>query len=420
MTNKLKDLLAWVTMHIMALFSKDLRMVLSRMKRETMNPVELVINDDEDCPCGSGKTYQNCCKERPDTGPVQSRKPVDVLVMEQIRKSMIKCCLHPDQAGCKGPIKEAHALQNHKIISLIAGSDHHVWMMDKARQPVVRQMPDGEIISYMEFSRTGANDATTETCFCDRHDNISFAAIEKGAPNFDDASEEMKFTYAYKAFIFEYYKQYVMLKIFRENFMKRPPVFSLPENVAQYRMLQMRSKEFESIKAHFDTQIMSCAHEGVTTCIVKIPEQIRFANYTYIAPDYDLDGKVINHTLDGVMHRIAVTVFPETTVSYILLSCLTSEKSIYDALFGQVSTYPIERVKYYFNLILPLYSENLVLSKSLWDSLKKPGQFGLTHMANLIGPDMAKMNVLIGMGLRNAAKDRHSNYLNRGKVDLFL
>ena len=52
--------------------------------------------------------------------------------------------------------------------------------------------------------------------------------------------------------------------------------------------------------------------EGITTCVVKIPEQIRFANYTYIAPDYDLDGKVINHTLDGVMHRIAITVSPET------------------------------------------------------------------------------------------------------------
>lgn len=44
---------------------------------------------------------------------------------------MVKCCMHPDQSNCNGKIKNAHALQNNKIISLLAGTERHVYTMDK-------------------------------------------------------------------------------------------------------------------------------------------------------------------------------------------------------------------------------------------------------------------------------------------------
>ena len=61
-----------------------------------------------------------------------------------------------------------------------------------------------------------------------------------------------------------------------------------------------------------------------------VPYQIGFANYAYIAPDFDLNGEKIN-TIDakGKMHRLAVTVLPESNQSYIMLSCLSSEEKIY-------------------------------------------------------------------------------------------
>jgi len=75
----------------------------------------------------------------------------------------------------------------------------------------------GRIEIIVELSRISVNDATTEPCFCDFHDNIAFAAIEKGAPNFDKLNEEMKFVYAYKALIFEYYKLCIFLKFVLEK-----------------------------------------------------------------------------------------------------------------------------------------------------------------------------------------------------------
>lgn len=266
------------------------------------------IKDTELCPCGSNKAYKECCKNTTEVAPNASKKPPEVQVMEKMRASMEKCCLYPDQTSCKGKIKEAHALQNNKIISLLAGSEHHVYMLNAKKKPILVPLENGEVIPIVEVSRTSANDATTETCFCDLHDNIAFAAIEKGAPDFDD-SEEMKFVYAYKAFIFEYYKQTMGMKIFRQCFKANPKAFQSKESVAIYRMLQLKEKEFEPIKKHFDSEILAGTHNGIFTCVVKIPEQIKFADYAFIAPSYDMNGHRIRHTKKGVMHRIALTIF---------------------------------------------------------------------------------------------------------------
>lgn len=263
-----------------------------------MNPLAYFrIFNNEDCPCGSGKKFKECCKGKPDHEPVQSKKPPEVQIMEQMRKSMVKCCMHPDQSNCNGKIKNAHALQNNKIISLLAGTERHVYTMDKKRQPLIIPIEGEEPEVMVEFSRVSANDATTETCFCDRHDNIAFAVIEKGAPDFDVNSEPMKFVYAYKAFIFEYYKQEVSHKIFQQCFKKRPPVFQLPQMVGLYRVSQLRLKEFKPVKRHFDSEIMAGTYNGIETCVITIPERINFANYTFIAPDYDLNGKRIKHMI---------------------------------------------------------------------------------------------------------------------------
>lgn len=88
------------------------------------------IKDTELCPCGSNKAYKECCKNTTEVAPNASKKPPEVQVMEKMRASMEKCCLYPDQTSCKGKIKEAHALQNNKIISLLAGSEHHVYMLN--------------------------------------------------------------------------------------------------------------------------------------------------------------------------------------------------------------------------------------------------------------------------------------------------
>jgi len=98
---------------------------------------KLVIKDKEPCPCGSDKKYKDCCKGKSPKIEIKSKKPPDVQVMEKMRLAMKKYCLHPDKDKCKGKIKAAHALQNNKIISLLAGNKRHVYMLDTKKKPLL-------------------------------------------------------------------------------------------------------------------------------------------------------------------------------------------------------------------------------------------------------------------------------------------
>lgn len=406
----------------MSLFNRDAKIIHKSMKQLKLPKNQLYIHNDELCPCGSGELFSNCCKNKPDPGPTNSQKPPEVIVMERMRKNLKKrrFCLHPDPTSCRGHIKEAHALQNHKIISLLASSDNHVMMQDHTKQPIVIDDDPLNPAIIIPFGKVSGKKATTQSCFCDLHDTELFKPIEAGAPDFDPDNEKMRFVYAYKAFIFEYAKQFQLMSIFKEAFAERPQVFSLPEMVKEYRIQCMRMEEFEPVKNHFNSEIMLGTHNGIETCVIEISYQIGFANYAYIAPDFDLNGERIE-TIDekGKMHRLAITVLPETNRSYILLSCLSSEEKIYHDFFDQIQTSEIAKVLFYFNLLLPLFSENLVISEKLWNNHSEKGQVGLTHMANLIGTDQFKLSQTIGMMLRNMAKNKNADYSKRGEINLF-
>ena len=86
------------------------------------------LKPDELCPCGSGHLYRDCCSGKMDEKRNQI-KPPTVQAMELLRASLPKCCMFPDKTSCKGKIKEAHALQNKKVLSLLAGDTHHVFVL---------------------------------------------------------------------------------------------------------------------------------------------------------------------------------------------------------------------------------------------------------------------------------------------------
>ena len=87
-------------------------------------------------------------------------------------------------------------------------------MQDPAKQPIVIKEDPVNPILIVPFTRVSGNKATTQSCFCDVHDTQAFKVIEAGSPDFDANNDEMKFVYAYKAFVFEYAKQrHLMLSL---------------------------------------------------------------------------------------------------------------------------------------------------------------------------------------------------------------
>lgn len=62
-----------------------------------MNPLKYIkILGNELCPCGSGLKYKDCCKNKEVKIVQASQKTPEVQVMELMRKSIKRCCMHPD------------------------------------------------------------------------------------------------------------------------------------------------------------------------------------------------------------------------------------------------------------------------------------------------------------------------------------
>lgn len=378
--------------------------------------------DSETCPCGSGLPYKSCCKNRvPDIDPSIQNNPsrVAALASKRLRDALPKCCMHPDKANCKGKVKAAHALQNNKIISLLAGDEHHIYTLAPKDNPLYIGGEWDNLIVLSDIKKVGVNKATTETCFCDYHDSIIFAPIERGAPDFN-GSDQHFFLYAYRAFIFEYYKMDASMRIFRSSFKDCPPAFRSSEKVGSYRVLQLQLEECKPIKEFFDHQIITGQTDGLLSIAIEIPKRISFASYSYIAPKFDLNGKRIPKTKHGKMHRIAITIFPEKDKSWILMSCLQSESRYYGQFFSQLQSSELEKIQFYLNYVIPLYSENIILSPSLWCSWSEEKQVLFKYYSNLHGRDFLPVETGIMFTLQNAARKKDSStYQSQPRINLF-
>lgn len=174
------------------------------------------------------------------------------------------------------------------------------------------------------------------------------------------------------------------------------------------------------VKEIFDRGICSKDYTGLETCIIELPESINFANYACVALDFDINGKKIKHTHKGFMHRLFITIFPEQTKSYIVLSCLKTDYKIYRKFFNQLQNINSDKLKYYFSLILPLYCENIVLSPRLWEAWSKEQQLVYTFYANRKGKQFMIYRQILKFGMHNLRKNESGfEDGNRGKIDLF-
>ncbi|CAI3550203.1 SEC-C motif-containing protein [Clostridium neonatale] len=377
------------------------------------------IYDNEKCPCGSGKRYFECCKNRKDK-VVKDKIPLDVKIVNNFRGSLFKCCMYPDKTKCVKHIKNAHALQNNKIISALA-VDGHVCMLNHKKKPIIVPIENNEVEVLTLVDYVGVNHATTFNCFCDVHDDEVFAPIEKGAPDFDINSAEQKYLYAYKAFIFEYYKEKVHQRSLQKIIKEKPSILKEKFFIKEFRNLNIKLNEMESIKTFFDNGLVNRDFSGVQTCVVTLPEAIKFANYSYIGLNYDLKGKKIKNIKNNFMHPLFLTIFPEKNQSYIIIGCLDKHKKTYDKFLKQLNSCNIDVIKYYFTLVLPLYSENIVLSPTLWESWNEKIQMAFTFYCNRQGSQFTIYNTIVKWGLKNL-KRKNINLKdgNRGKIDLFI
>ena len=120
------------------------------------------------------------------------------------------------------------------------------------------------------------------------------------------------------------------------------------------------------------------------------------------------------------MHRLYITVFPEENRSFILLSCLHTDSKVYKGFFQQLQAANVDKVKYYFDLMLPLYSENIIISPRLWEHWTEEQQTAFTFYINLHGHLFSVYRLGMKFAMQNC-RNQTTGFGDgkRGKIDLF-
>lgn len=341
------------------------------------------ISKKDTCPCGSGKTFGQCCYLK-ESKQFHNEKEALSIISKNARKSRINICLY---SGCKSKAIGAHALQENGVLSKLA-LDKYILMQNKKENPTILEIEKGIKEPLYLLSKVLIKDATVQTCFCKKHDDKIFEDIEKYNRVFSPTNLKQLFLFAYRTFSFEYYTEIISNKFYLNMFKDVPQLMKTPVIVANYKESLKKKKEMDYYKNYFDDIIINEKYSELSTVAIEFPYTIKFANYMCIAPNFDLKGNKINvfDKKSKMMRRVFITSFPKEDKSYILISVLKKDLNIYEKYLKSFEQVSQEVIKYYFNSIIPLISENLILSPELWNEWDEIGQGIIQNMVNEPNP----------------------------------
>ncbi|TVY09066.1 YecA family protein [Paenibacillus cremeus] len=324
-----------------------------------------VISKSEPCPCGSGELYRACCLRRKDMEIPRERMEenpgfLNHFILSRLTTNNLAVCLHPNQSECQGAIKKAHALQNNRILSKIDVGNHVL---------VAKQKVDINGVTML-MERESRNKATTFTGFCDKHDTEVFLDIERGDYT---GTQKQNFLFAYRAFAQQFHKTQVAMATHRQLAHERPSLLRESEEfVMLYRNRQLEVKDMDEYKAIFDEALLHDKYETIETLNFELPTECKFA----ICAAFALERDVLGHQLNDVtsfederLKSVFITVFPAENKTHILFSWLKEEDGFFSKYKEQLIKLSHEQLQIYLNNLIPLYTENIVMSPLLWDKL---------------------------------------------------
>ncbi|MEX1377690.1 MAG: SEC-C metal-binding domain-containing protein [Eubacteriales bacterium] len=377
------------------------------------------ISKNEPCPCGSGVVYKNCCYKKKDSEmDTTHTKKVLLDISRKFDSMKFKECLHPCKGECKPPIKAAHSIQNHGVLSLISKKNHVIAFPTEKTNPA-SLLIDSNGLYFRKLELVGVNDATKHTCFCNYHDSKVFSPIENNLNGFLKSDIEQIFLYAYKAFSFEYYKSKVALLGMQELFKMLPhklttyPFLYIPH----YREAQKKDIEMKYYKEYFDEALMSKNYDDLYTEIIEIPYKIEFATIDCISPSFNILGEKVKQFDKGQMRRMFLNIFPNKNSSFIILSCIKSDVNHFKKFIDTIKAAEFSLVQNFLSMFIPIYSESMVINPLLWETWGTQGQLAFTHLCNLMGKDAIRMEIQLANTMM--AHNKLNVQLKGCKCDLF-
>ena len=328
------------------------------------------IGRNDSCPCGSGKKYKKCCLNKSEEQRLA--EAIAYSFSDTKREARIKTCLHPNHNECSDKIAKAHAIQNNRILSLLAENGMVVTM-------------DGvENYAFQTADEKGRGIATIFTGFCSYHDKTLFQEIEDK----DFAGTEKQiFLLSYRSMAWHYHKKREQENAVRIQFQKmNEKGYDLSESEQFNDFLSYLTKglnENDKEKERFDTALLNGQYDVINSWCWEIPYEISFAISMMTEIEHDILGNTINGLgNDEELKHIYLNIFPCQGKSYCIWSWLSESDDIYTPFIQQFSNLCDRDRENYLNNYLPRWSDALVFSPRLWNKWGKDIQESLLTHAN--------------------------------------
>lgn len=324
----------------------------------------LEINKDL-CLCGSGKRYEDCCKNKIDISK-------DARVLKQYMAERDKClknykkiCMHPQKDECSVGKTHAHTISQKAVLELIAQAGIVLMPIMFGVKNEFKMEPVGIEARATKFY-----------CFCNNHDKI-FAPIDKRVELYD---EYIYFLHAYRIFASTYYK------IERElgchyKLREKYDLTSNPLALYMYLGFERNLKLLGSYKVIFDEAIINKKYDFLENTKITLNYRVDFAAATAFSPMYDLFGNEFN-TKDDELSLFFISVVPNEKHTDIIFSWLKEDNDLYSFFKEQIDITPTRFLLKYLNNLLPLNCENMTIGPILWEKWGKNGQEKFIEIAH--------------------------------------
>jgi hypothetical protein len=356
------------------------------------------IGRNDPCWCGSGIKFKKCHLGRSEL----PRVPIQE-VLSQLRQCQDrKYCSHPDAAkgACQGKIVRAHTIQRNGGLSRIA-RDGHVYSFI-GNNPIALSQSDGIIIPKL----IGLASASTFNGFCEYHDNLVFAPIEK-APF--EAKEEHAFLLSYRIVAKELFGKKMQSELMPVGKTMDRGLSIEQQRIHQQEVAAVASgvdaglKDAEQHKAVYDTVLQTGDFSSVCYLVVnfdRMPDVLCASGHL---PQYDFEGRTLqdlgrfNRRCEQVTFGLIAT---DTGGAGVFTWIGENQSAI--GLVRSLNSQPDEDIPHSIIRYIFEFFENSYFSPSWWESLDQATRDALqarfNRAANLF--EKREANCLVDDGVQ--------------------
>ncbi len=331
------------------------------------------------CWCGSGKKYKKCHVNRESAKP-ESFGALRSDLSKEFRK---KQCLHP----LAGPVVcdrviAAHTIQRGGALASIADAKHHVLSF---------YPPERDPRGQLKLRSVGWRDASTFAAFCAKHDDQTFAPIEKepftGAP-------QQTFLLAYRALCHELYQ--------KEASSRSQPRLRDRIDRGRDKSTQRKMQEFYAVfgagvaqgaedarrlKKVADASLLANEYSDWSSAVIYFDGHLSVASTGAPTPTFDLDGNRLQvlHDMTANVEPLFYATVPTGSggaVAFVWRREMDAPRRFVDSLLSQSrAELPDLLVEFMFTHV-----ENTYFARTWWEGLSSLQRASIRKYAAIFNP----------------------------------